>query len=483
MEEKNKYSIRLSPEYVMGGFTSIDNIFICEYMKNADEIDTKLYIYALYLAHAGIPSDLSTFTSYLGVDGNAVIAAFEHFEEHGLMRILSTDPLDVVFQSISNSPIKPRKIQAGKYNDFNKEMQHIITGRMISPNEFNEYYNVLELFHMQQEAFILITKYCAAQKGGDINAKYITQTAKNFAAKKLLTVNSVEQELSNYELQSSEIAEVIKKLGLKKKVELEDNDLYKKWITLGFDKTAILCATSLIKGVGASVRKLDAFILELYQYKKFNEKEIIAFSKSKQDMRELAIEINKSLSVYLQSLDAEINTYILKWLGLGFSNEMLIKIADFCFQNELRSLTQMDEVLSKFYKLGVITLDNFANYIENLQRQDLEIKKLFEILSINRRINAYDRKNYKKFVELGFTSEMIMFAAELSVNASTPYPYMLAVLVNWKNNNIFTVEQARKLAAPNSTAKQSKREDILEHNYTKEQLNAVLTSIEDMDII
>lgn len=483
MDDKNKLSVRLSPEYVMGGYTSIDNIFICEYMKNADIIDTKLYIYSLWLAHSGVKSDISTISSFLGVDNDVIISSFEHFDELGLVKLLSTDPLDVEFQAISNSPIKPRKITPGKYNEFNKQMQHLLSGRMIFPNEFNEYYNLLELYHFQPEALVLITKYCVDKAGDKINPKYISTTARSFASKKLLTVSAVEQELSNYELQSSAVAEVIKKLGLKKQVALEDNDLYKKWISLGFDKDSILCASSLIKGVGASMRKLDAFMLELYQYKKFSEKEITDFSNSKQEMRDLAIEINKALSVYLQSLDAEIQTYILKWVGLGFSKSMLIKIADFCFQNELRSLSQMDEILGKFNKLGIITLEHFDNYIKNLQARDFEIKKLHEVLSINRRINAYDRKSYRKFEELGFTPEMILYAGELSAYASSPYPYMLSVLVNWKNSNIFSVEQAKNSMAKNSTqSAKPKREEIMEHNYTKEQLNAVLTSIEDLDI-
>ena len=482
MIKNSNNAVRLSPEYIMGGFTTVDNIFICEYMRKADVNDTKIYLYALYLAHMGIPSDITAFTSYLDIKEEEVLKSFEYWQDVGLVDVHCTDPLDVVFHPISNSVVKPRKIKPGKYDDFNKQLQHMLSGRMLSPNEFIEYYNVIELFHMTPEALLLIISYCVKIKGNNIGVRYITQTAKNFAYKKLLTMKAVERELDEYSLQTGDISDVMKKLGVKKKVEIEDNEFYKKWISMGFDKNGILSAASTCKGVGGTVKKLDSVILELYQYKKFSEKEILDFAKSKLEVRGLAIEINKALSIYLQSLDAEINTYILKWLGLGFSNEMLVKIADFCFQNELRTLNDMNDVVHKFAKLGIITIEDFGGYIEVLSSRDENIKKLFEKLGLSRRINGYDRKFFGKFEDLGFTLEMILLAGELSSNANSPYPYMLSILTSWKNNNIYTVDKAKEKAGSVSTASKPKKNDMVEHNYSKEQLNAVMTSIEDLDI-
>ena len=67
MVKNSNNAVRLSPEYIMGGFTTVDNIFICEYMRKADVNDTKIYLYSLYLAHMGIPSDINDFTSYLSI--------------------------------------------------------------------------------------------------------------------------------------------------------------------------------------------------------------------------------------------------------------------------------------------------------------------------------------------------------------------------------------------------------------------------------
>lgn len=489
MDTKNQFSVKLSPEYVMGGFTTIDNIYICEYMKNASNIENKVYMFALYLANSSIPSDISTFTSQFSVLESEVINAFIYWQEQGLVDLISEIPLEVVFHPISNNPLKPRKIKAGKYDDFNKSMQSLLSGRMISPNEYSEYYNIIELFHMQPEALISITAYCVKLKGNKIGVRYITQTAKNFAYKKILTLKGVDTELAEYELQSSDIACVVKTLGLRRKTDISDNNYYKKWKKLGFDKNALISAAKLKKGKGTSLERLDLFLMELYSYKKFSSEEINEFDRSKKEMRGLAIDLNRTLSIYLENLDPEINTYILKWIGKGYSKNMLIRIADFCFKNELRSLSKMDSVVQKFSKLAIFTENDFDSYIQSLTQLDNQIAKLHSILGINRHINSYDRKQFKRFIDLGFTSIVILYAGELSINAQNPYPYMNSILSKWKNANKFTLEEAKEYSksftssfTTSSTSQTNKQDDYLKHNYTKEQLNAVYATIDDLKI-
>ena len=89
-----------------------------------------------------------------------------------------------------------------KYGEFNKQIQKILSGSMLAEGEFSDYYNFIELFHMDQDALLLIVTYCAKMKGDNIGCRYIIQTAKNFAYKKLLTVKAVQNELDDYEKQN-----------------------------------------------------------------------------------------------------------------------------------------------------------------------------------------------------------------------------------------------------------------------------------------
>lgn len=477
MKHNSNSFVRLSSEYLMGGYTAVDNIFICELLKNASENDVKVYLYGLYLAHSGVDCDISTIKSYLGLSDEEVLNAFYSLQDLGVVDIISVSPISVVFQPISNSPIKPRKIAPGKYDSFNKELQSILSERMLSVNEYTECYNVLELYHVQPEAFLLIASYCARQKGKNVSPKYILATVKNFAYKNITTIKGVEKELADYELQTSDIADVIKKLGLKKKVELDDSNLYKKWLNLGFDKKAILAAASCLKKEKASIAKLDAYLLELFSFKKFSEKEILDFDKSKKDMRDLAIEINNSLGVFVQYLDPEISTYIVKWISLGFDRDVLIKIAEYCFAHDLRSLAKMDETVGKFAKIGAFTLNAYNEFFAELLAKDQIIARTLDAIGLDRKVNNYDRKQYSIFEKMGFTPDMIEYAGSLASSSKAPYAYMTTIFNSWKAKGITTIAAAKneKVNLNNNT------ENIISHNYTKEELNSSYISIDDLD--
>lgn len=484
MEYNPRSIVHLSPEYLMGGFTAVDNIFICEYLKTADENDVKVYLYGLYLAHAGVDADENTFSAALGITNDDVKHAFENLEALGVCDLTGVNPLSVVFRSVSNSPVKPRKIKAGKYDEFNKELFKILSNRMLSPNELMECYNVIELYHIQPEAFLLIASYCVKVAGEKVGLKYILTTAKNFAYKNITTIKAVEEELSVYHLQTGDVADVIKKLGLKKKVDIEDNNTYKKWISMGFDKNAVLAAANGVKKESNALKKLDLLMSELYSYKLFSEKEIMDFIESKKDMKNLAIEINKSLGVFLESLDAEISTYIVKWIAMGFERELLVKLADFCFKSDLRTLSKMDETVYKFAKLGVFNSKDFDEYVACIAEKDKLVQEMVDALDLARRVNAFDRKQYKSFEGKNMPHDVIVYAASLAKTANSPYAYLSKLLTSFKEKGLYTIDDIKRNGekTPFAIPRQNQKSEMLNHTYSKEEWDAVYTSIEDLDI-
>lgn len=482
MDYNSNSVTHLSPEYVMGGYTAVDNIFICEYLKSCSEIEVKVYLFGLYLAHSGVDSNVSTFTSFLSIEEDEVVSAFLKLQEWGVVDVTRTNPLSVNYQPISNSPIKRRKIVEGKYDDFNKELQNIMAGRMISVNEYMECYNLIELYHLQPEAFLLIASYCVKTKGKNITLRYVTATAKNFAYKNITTLKGVEEELSAYELQTSEVASIIKKLGLKRKVDIDDSNTYKKWLSLGFDQKAILAAANAIKGANATINKLDNTILDLYSYKKFTEKEVIDFFSAKKELKDFTIELNKTLGVYVDNLETEINTYIIKWIAKGIEKPLLLSLAELCFLNEKRKLTELDDTVNRMVKLGIFTLEDYSLYANEVAKKDKLVEKMLQFLEQDRKVNNIDRKQYKHFEELGFNEELINYAASISKYKVNYYSYMNAILNNWKSKNIYDIKSAEKISSYSRSfgGDNAKPQEIISHNYTKEQWNAVYTSIEDL---
>ena len=474
-----------SKEYNSSAFTSVENVFIYAYLPEAENTALKVYLYGLFLCQSGKDYTLSDLAAELKISEEEAVDCFKYWEEFGLLDIISADPVCVSYLPIGLSGSKPRKINAEKYTEFNRMLQKIITDRMISTNEYAEYFRLMETYEVRPEAMLMIAQYCVDIKGGSIGYKYISSVAKDFATRGITTPEKVEKELENYVVRSKEITAILSSLSLKRRPEIEDVNLFAKWTgELGFEPAAIIQAAKSIKR--GSMQKLDELMMELYANKKFSPEEIAEFSKSRKYLYELAMKINKQLSVYCEVLDTVVNTYTAKWVSAGFGEEALLLIANYCFRHGKKDLVSMDEVIDKLYAQGIIDIDSVGDYFSMVSKDNAFIKKLLDIAGQTRRPNQWDRENISRWRGWGFTDEMIEYAAELSADKNSPIVYMNAILGSWKNSGIFTPEEAKKTSyVPQNARKQRRTSSVHfenERKYTKEQLDALITDVDDIDI-
>ncbi len=268
-------------------------------------------------------------------------------------------------------------------------------------------------------------------------------------------------------------------------VEVEDVNLFAKWTgELDFEPDAILQAAKTIKR--GSMQKLDELMMELYANKKFTEKDIAEFSKSKKYLFELTVKINKALSYYCDVLDTAVNNYTSKWISRGFGEETLLFVANYCFRHGRKDLADMDDVLDKLYAQGIIDIDSVGDYFSMISKDNDFIKSILDATGQTRRPNDWDRQNLNQWRNWGFTDEMIILAAQYAAGKASPIVYMNAVLSSWKANGIFTPEAAATLARPQTYQQTSTKKSSIhfenERKYTKEQLDALITDVDDIEI-
>ena len=83
----------------------------------------------------------------------------------------------------------------------------------------------------------------------------------------------------------------------------------------------------------------------------------------------------------------------------------------------------------------------------------------------------------------GFTDELINEAAGLAIGKSGPIVYINSILSSWKNKNAFTLDEVRRLNTQVQTSqKQSTVHFANERKYTREELDALITDVDDIDI-
>ena len=295
----------------------------------------------------------------------------------------------------------------------------------------------METYGIKTEAMIMIVKYCIALKGDDISYKYVLKVAKDFGVRGVANVEMVEKQLSTYVLRTQEMEKILRALKIKRTPDMDDLRLYNKWVhDLHFEHENIVFAASKLKK--GNMEKLDAFIYELYLKKCFSKTEIADFIDSKQAVFELAVKINKALSVYEEVIDTVIDTYTNKWLSYGFTGETLLFIASSLFKAGNNTLPKMDELVETLRVRGFIDLSSVNDYFESEKSANAYITKILHVAGVNRRPTPWDKENVNMWKSWNFSEEMILEAAKLASGKNSPIAYINSVLSSWKNKNVFS---------------------------------------------
>lgn len=429
-----------SKEFSVSSFTDVENVFITEYMPNSTGDAVKVYLYGLFLCqHPEKDQTLAEIACTLKLTEEQVVSFFTYWEEYGILSVVK-EPFSVQFLPIRQTAgAKPRKYKAEKYTEFSKSLQSLIPSRMISTSEYSEYFMIMETYSIKPDAMLMIVKYCIDVKGQDITYRYISKVAKDFGNRGLNTIEKVEKELSSYLARTVVLEQIFSALSLRRKVEIEDTALLKKWTQeLSFDAENIIFAASQLKK--GSMAKLDEFLMELYALKSFSKQEIAEYMGKKKSIFDLAIKINKALSIYVEVLDTVVDTYVKKWISFGFEDDTLLFIASTCFKMGKNTLQDMDELVEMLRNRGFITMSSVGDYFENIKRTDEFIAKILLTVGLNRKPNPWDRENLNVWKSWNFSHDMILEAAKLSAGKSSPIGYMNGILSNWKNNSVFSKE-------------------------------------------
>lgn len=444
-------------------FTSVDNKFITKYLPALEPMAVKVYLYSLYVYQNGLISlTLQDIAKRLNISEEELVGLYSYLEEFELVKILSTTPFEVEIADADNVAGTPKKYKPDKYSDFSKSVQKIIKGRMISTNEFMEYYYFLEEYGFEQNALLMIVNYCVNLRGDDIKFQYIKKVIKSFADDGVTTAKKVDEKLSAYTSSTPALIRIFGAVGINRQPDVEDDKLYKKWTAeFGFEECAIAAAAKCFKT--KTVSRLDETLSELYKNKIFDVKEIGDFAKNKNSVYTATIDVAKALGVYVQNAATYADTYVNGWYRMGFSLDRLKDIAKFLFYRSKNSFEDMDEFIKGLYDKGVVADEAVKEYLDKQIDNDKFIKKVLTECRMSRKVIDWDRQTLEKWRGWSFSDEMILKAAELSAEKSNPIAYMNGVLSAWKNEGVFSPENIKNTSAKPEA--RNKKAEIESHYY------------------
>lgn len=472
-----------SSEVVSRNSISIDNIFITDFLPNANGDYVKVYLYGLYLCSSSKDNSIEMFEKNLKLSRNDVISIFYYWQEVGLVQVIDASELIIRYLPTKNALQKMKKYNVDKYSAFNISAQELIGSKMLTPREFEDFYYLIENLGQEKEAVLKIIDYCVKQKGKNVSVNYITTVAKNWAYDGVKSSEDVDARILDQERISGDITLLLKAMGIRRQATQDEFNFYLEW-TKSYEIANDILIAIAKKSKVKYFKSLNDLVVKCYSLKLESVKEINDYFDAREDMLRLSKNVVKNMGLYYGDLDIVMDTYVAEWLRLGFDEEAILKLSNYAFKSSIRSLDGLNNQMLNMYKLGILTSEAIDNYLEDIVRNDTAIAKILQSLGIIRNVNSSDRMFYKTWIyDWKITEDLLEYATSKASGKYMPMQYLNNLLSTYHNQNITSVEEAKKLVVsmPNSNDTKSGKE-ATKREYTKEELVGLFDNITEIEI-
>jgi DNA replication protein DnaD len=144
----------------------------------------------------------------------------------------------------------------------------------------------------------------------------------------------------------------------------------------------------------------------------------------------------------------------------------------------------MNTVVQKFFKLGLVSLESLEQYISGIIKSDEEIKVILDSVGLVRSVSSFDRDFFKTWTNnWGFSNEQILQASEIAKGKSNPMSYLNKILSSINERGLKTEKEiADYLKSASTGTQKADKPDFEQRAYTAEEMNAVIASLDDIEI-
>lgn len=473
---------KFSPSQTANNKTMVDNTFINEYLPSAPDMCVKVYLLGLSMCGvADNPNNtLEYFAKTLKISEDDVISVFKYWEDLGLVQILNISPIEVRYLPVISNAKNIKKYQVDKYASFNITAQELFNTRLIMPNEFAEFYNLIEHFHMTEDALLAIIKFCVDNKGFAISPNYAIVVAKNWLKEGIHTLDEVNAHIAELGFVDDNMRLILTAMGSKRKPQLEDAELLKTWLNdYGFELNVIVFVAKMLKNkkLRMDINILNDYLTRYYEMKLMAIQEIENFEAERENMTQIAKTVNQKLGLRYDDLTNEIEKYVVNWLNFGFDKVTLAAIANNCHGTTIKTLEQFNGIINKLFKLGVTSLAGYNKYLADSLSTDNLIAEVLSSLGLNRNVNNADRALYSTWADSwNMPHNVILHGASLSAGKGNAMAYLNKILSNWNGQGLKTLDKVKDFKpdeAPSS---------FIHNNYSKEQIASLMTNLDEVEV-
>ena len=347
-------NIRFSPEAARRELTPIDNLFLLEYMPEADGMFVKVYLYGLMQCYHPSLSD-ADMGDALGLTDAQIRCAFVYWQAKGLVRIRSDEPLTVEYL-LTEQPAVTTATPV-KYRRFIESLNALLSPRSLDLREMKAMYDCIELYGLEEGAVLSLVAYCIELKGKRVSANYVLTVAQEWSEQGVKTQAAAEQYVADWRVQKHGAAEVLRRWNKRRPPTVDEMALYDRWTNeLGFDAETILAAAARMTDVASpTFAILSDRLSEMKENNVTNVEAMDAVAEQQSADREFA----RMVYARLGKIGAPDKTTIAQLKMFreekGVSREAILLAADECAGAE-RALGLLKKTLSEWADAQVKTV-------------------------------------------------------------------------------------------------------------------------------
>lgn len=233
--------------FAMFDATPVENLFLQEYMPNADGDFVKVYLYGLMQCYHPVQSaSIETIARELRMEVRQVENAFGYWERVGLVRRVSDNPPAYAYVNLKQLELNRAQDDDGlyRYADFNNSLQALFgPDRLLHPQDFQIVYGWIEDLRLPEEVVLMLVSSLIRSRGKRFVFNKADAVARAWADAGVRTEAEAEEMLRRSSERGDAIRQVYRKLGKRHAISQPDEALYDKWTKeWGFTQKTILAA-------------------------------------------------------------------------------------------------------------------------------------------------------------------------------------------------------------------------------------------------
>ena len=288
-------NIHFSPEAQRREQTPVDNLFLSEFMPDADGDAVKVYLYGLMQCRYPSMAEVDLCEA-LSLPEGAVRTAFVYWQSKGLLRILKDEPLEVEYLTVEQPAVTTAVPM--KYHTLVKTLEQLIAPRSFTMTELGHIYDCIEVYHLEEKAVLELVSFCIEIMGKKVSTRYILAIAKNWASQGISTFEQARRQIEKEQILWHGASAIADRFRLSRLPSDDEILLYDKWVfTWGFDEEAIHTVCSSMTDVrNPTFKRLDERLKELYEQSKVKAEDIQAYDAEQDSEKSFAAQVFRRMN-------------------------------------------------------------------------------------------------------------------------------------------------------------------------------------------